>query len=310
MKRRTFTAIFALILMLNMLPFGIFATEETPVRAADECGEGITWSYDSGVLTISGDGKMDDFPDGTPWAAHKDEIEEVVLEGNISYIGAYAFKDCDGLLSVEFGDALYEIGIEAFSSCDNLTSLWMPSSFKVFGEKSLQSCKNLEEIHCTGKVLSFRNNALWDTYVTIFFPVERPWSVDYIKQMEEAFHGRVEFLASDGSDPYTEGEEEVTQEPTEAPTQMPTEAPTQAPTQAPAEVTEEPLVTEPAQTAPATQPEETTAPTVPEAPAAPAEKPFSVGWAITVLAVIALACIVVLCVAIFGTMGKKGKYRR
>lgn len=310
MIRRTFTAIFALIMTLNMLPVGVFATEETPVRAADECGEGITWSYDSGVLTISGDGEMDDFPDGTPWAAHKDEIEEVVLEGNISYIGAYAFKDCDGLLSVEFGDACYELGKEALASCDGLTSLWLPASFKVLGESSLQSCKNLEEIHCSGKVLSFRQNALWDTYVTIFFPAERPWSVDYIKQMEETFKGRVEFLASDGSDPYTEDEEEVTQEPTEAPTQMPTEAPTEAPTETLAEVTEEPLVTEPLQTTPTAQPEETVDTTVPEAPAAPAEKSFSVGWAIAVLAVIAVACIVVLCVAIFGGMGKKGKYRR
>ena len=310
MKKRLFMAVCLLILTLNMLPVGVFATEETPARAADECGEGITWSYDSGVLTISGDGKMDDFPEGTPWAAHKDEIEEVVLEGNISYIGAYAFKDCDGLLSVEFGDACYELGKEALASCDGLTSLWLPASFKVLGESSLQSCKNLEEIHCSGKVLSFRQNALWDTYVTIFFPAERPWSVDYIKQMEETFKGRVEFLASDGSDPYTEGEEEVTQEPTEAPTQMPTEAPAETPTEAPTEAATEAPAVVPAETVFGTEAEDTEAPTVPEAPAAPAEKSFSVGWAIAVLAVIAVACIVVLCVAIFGGMGKKGKYRR
>ncbi len=219
--KRILALLVAVMLVLSVVP-AAFATqtEETTgetevVRAPDECGEGITWEFDGGVLYIRGDGQMDDFEEGSaPWQAHQDEIEEVIIEGKLTYIGAYAFKDVDSLLAVDFGDALYEIGKEAFRSCDALEAIWLPETFKIFGESSFQSCKNLKEIHCSGRFPSFRQNSMWDSYLTIYFPAEKPWGVEYIQQLEEAFKGRVEFLASDGSDPYdpteaTEPEETV-----------------------------------------------------------------------------------------------------
>jgi hypothetical protein len=247
--KKLFMMLLALATVLSAMP-AAFATETEEateateaVRAENECGEGITWEFDGGVLYIRGDGQMDDFEDGTaPWQAHKDETEEVIIEGKLTYIGAYAFKDFDALMAVDFGAALYEIGKEAFRSCDALEAVWLPASFKVFGEGSFQSCKNLKEIHSSGRFPSFRQNSMWDTYVTIYFPAERPWGVQYIQQLEEAFKGRVEFLASDGTDPYdpdasTEPEETVS-ETTEAATEPPAET-----------------------AAPVTEPEETAAPT-------------------------------------------------
>ena len=310
MKKRIFISLLALCMLLSAFCPAVYATEtEDPVdtteateivRAPDECGEGIKWSFDGGVLTITGDGKMDDFSEGAPWASHKDAIEEVVLDGDITYIGAYAFKDCDGILSVEFGDALYEVGKEAFASCDGLTSIWLPASFKIFGEGSFQNCGNLEEIHSEGRFPSFKQNCLWGTYCSIYFPAERPWGTEYILQLEEAFNGRIQFLASDGTDPVTGTEPEtepVTEPPTEAPTEMPTEAPTEAPTQAPTEqIPEETLVTEP-ETAP--EPTET----VPVAE----EGKSSGGWIGLVIVVLVL-CLIVLGAMIFGGRRRKGKY--
>lgn len=241
------TIIFCLaILLLVMMPLAVFATEteetEHPVRQPGQCGEDITWKLEGDTLTISGNGKMDDFPDGAPWAEHKDAIAKVVFEGNISYIGTNAFRDYDSLKEVDFGDAIYEIGAGAFYSCDGLTKIELPDTFKVFGEESFRSCTALKEIHCSGRFPSFRLNCLWDTYTKIYFSAARPWPVDLIQQLEEAFKGRIEFLASDGSDPY------VPTEPTE---------PTQA---TEPEVTTEPQTepTEPTQTA--TEPVETTQP--------------------------------------------------
>lgn len=317
MKKRIFLYILTLCLMLTAVPTA-FATEtEEPtepteiLRQPNECGEGITWSFADGVLTISGDGAMDDFEDGAaPWQVHRDEIEEVLIEGKLTYIGAYAFKDCDNLLAVSFGDALYEIGKEAFSSCDGLTSIWLPESFKVFGEASFQSCKNLEEIHCAGRFPSFRQNSMWDTYVTIYYPAEKPWGVQYIQQLEEAFKGRVEFLASDGTDHY-EPTEEATEAPTEPEETVPetTVPETEAPTEPPMPIMPRPTETE--------EPAEEVTEIVTEAPAEPEEAPTEApaeapeergGFPLWLVIVIAVLAGLGLGFVAFGR--RKGKYAR
>ena len=291
-------------------------TEETtevtqPVREPDQCGEDMPWAYADGTLTITGTGAMDDFPEDAPWDAHREEITQIIFIGEISYIGAGAFDDYDALEDVDFGDAMFEFGTRAFYSCDGLTELSLPASFKVFGEESLRGCGKLKEIHCAGRFPSFRLNCLWDTYVTIYFPADRPWGVEYIQQLEEAFKGRVEFLASDGTDPYvpTEPTEETTvptEETTEATTEAttePTTVPTEETTQATTEATTAP--TEPA-TEEATRPTETSAPT--EA-AGEDEKPRSGSWIGLMIVGIVLA-MTGLGIAIFKPRSRGGKYRR
>lgn len=207
--------------------------------ASGECGDGITWSLDGGTLTISGNGPMYDFEEGAaPWAAYKDQITSVVLSGNVTTVGTYAFKDYDAITSVDFGSALHTLGANSFAQCDGLTSISLPSTFRIFGEQCLYSCKNLTAIHCYGPFPSFKLNCLWDSYVKIYYPAGSPWSVDLIAQLEDAFHGRIEFLDSDGKDHYTpeettESTTEATTEATTAPTTEATTAPTMAPTTAP-----------------------------------------------------------------------------
>jgi len=237
--------------------------EETAVPSGI-CGENLVWLIEDGVLTISGTGDMIDCSEGAPWIYYKDDIEGVVLTGGITTVGAGAFENYDNLKEVDFGDSLREIGAKAFQSCDGLTKLEMPASFKVFGEDCLRDCTKLTEIHCQGGFPSFKLNCLWNSYLQIIYPSERPWPVSLVEELETAFHGRIEFLASDGTDPYTptEAEEETVPETTERETQ-PTTAPTEAPTEASTEATTAPTA------APTTAPTEETEPettmeTVPE----------------------------------------------
>jgi len=310
----------ALVLMCSAVP-AVFATEpeETTevteateiVRAPDECGEGITWEYKDGILFIRGDGAMDDFEEGkTPWQEYREEIEEVLIEGKLTYIGANAFRDFDDLLAVGFGEALYEIGTDAFRGCDGLSAIWMPKTFKIFGEGSFQSCKNLKEIHCSGRFPSFRQNCLWDTFVTIFYPAENPWGEEYIRQLEEAFKGRVIFLASDGSDPYAPPEES-TEAPAETEATVPetevpeTAAPETEPVETGAPATEEPtapILIMPRPTEPAEETEE-----IPET--VPAEQEEEKGG-IPMGLVIAGAVLAGLGLGFVFFGGKKGKYQR
>jgi hypothetical protein len=317
MKHRIFALLLAAVMLMGTIPAMATETDETteptqPGRAPDYCGEAIIWSFDDGTLTLTGAGAMDDFPDGAPWAEYKDRIEKVVISGGITYIGAFSFSDYDKLAEIEFGKDVYEIGERAFFSCDGLTSISLPESFKIFGPSSFMGCTKLKEIHCAGRFPSFKLNCLWDTWCTIYFPANRPWGVEYIAQLEEAFHGRIEFLASDGTDPYepTEPTEE-TEKPTEAPTEPPsttvppttqppvTDAPTDAPTEAP---------TEPAPAESEAAPEEKPDPFQPsEDPGEPEKKG---GSKIGFLIIGAVGIFLVLGSIVFGGGRKKGRYSR
>ena len=309
MKHKLFAFMLAIMMLLCALPV---SAEETTAptqveRAPGYCGDAIMWSYEANTLTITGAGEMDDFPEGTPWEAHKDEIQKVIISGGVTYIGAYSFCDFDKLTEVEFGKDVYEIGERAFFSCDGLTSISLPASFKVFGPSSFMGCSKLKEIHCAGKFPSFRQNCLWDTWCKIYFPADRPWGVEYIQQLEEAFHGRIEFLASDGTDPYVPTEPtEATEVPTEEPTTVPptTEPATEAPTTIPP--TEE--VTEPEATeAPE---EEPTAPIlIAPRPTEPVEEEKG-GSKIPLIILGAVAVFLIVGSLIFGGGRKKGKYSR
>lgn len=263
--------------LFGALTVPAFAEELEDVDTFGDCGEDMTWEYEDGTLYIDGTGAMDDFEEEAPWAYFRDEIEYVELSGKIEYIGANAFTDYDVLEDVEFGEALYEIGPDAFRNCDGLTEIYLPATFKIFGESSFADCANLTAIHCSGRFPSFRQNCLWNTFGKIYYPAERPWGVEYIEQLETAFKGRIEFLASDGTDHYQPEEEDVTEEPTEAPTEVPTEAPTEAPTVPP---TEAPTV--PPTVAPTEMPTETPTAAPTEAPEetlpVPEEKPESKSW--------------------------------
>ncbi|MBO5129115.1 MAG: leucine-rich repeat domain-containing protein [Oscillospiraceae bacterium] len=311
MKRRMILYILALSILASLaLPAAATEVATEVVREPGYCGEDMTWSFEDGTLTIAGAGEMDDYEDGTePWRAHKGEITRLVLNGGVTYIGAYAFKDYDALEAVDFGQDLYEIGPFAFSSCDGLTAITLPASFKIFGERSFQSCKNLTIFHCEGKFPSFRDSCLWDTYGTIYYPADRPWKVDTIAKLEEAFKGRIEFLASDGTDHYipTEPTEEVTEPETVPETTVPETEPETEPVTEPTEIATEPVVQTEAPTEAPMEPE--TQATEPATEPVEKEERYTGGGIFFGLIIIMVVLTLVLTGALI-FKGKKGRYSR
>lgn len=246
-----------LLTLLLLLSFAVTAyAAENDTEGGDEpdgayIGDGLNWMFADGALTISGEGEMADFEkEPAPWYDLRDQIELVVIEDGVSYIGAYAFEDYDRIEEVKFGKDVKVLGKRSFAKCDGLTSIHLPKAFKRFDEEALRACKNLKEIHCDGSFPRFELNCLWETECILYYPASAPWSVIYIEQLETAFHNRIEFLDSNGVDHFTPTE------PTEAPTTVPTTAPTTAPTMPPVTApTAEPT------TVPTTEPETTEAPT-------------------------------------------------
>ena len=305
--KQLFSILIALCLALP-LAVPAAASETGDVLASGALGD-FTWTLTGNTLTISGSGAMEDFTEDAPWLPYASQIQKVVFTGGVTYVASGAFADYDTITEVDFGDAMYELGKRSFYSCDGLTALYMPASFKVFGEDSLRSCSKLTEIHCEGRFPSFRLNSLWDTYAKIYFPADRPWSVELIQQLEEAFHGRIEFLASDGTDPYTptaptqETVEETTEPPTEE-TEATTEETTEETTQVTTEETLPPTTVPPETSTPETTMPETTVPTESE----PAEAPSRYSPVTLILA----AVVMVLCILGAGVLiirsHRGGKY--
>jgi len=278
-----------------------------PVRTSDSCGEAAFWSLSGGTLTISGTGATDDFAAGTPWAASRDSITAVVIESGITYLGAYAFENCDNLISVDFGTTLRELGTASFRSCDGLTELSLPASFRVFGEESFYSCAGLKAIHFGGGMPSFRLNCLWDTYADLIFPAKNPWPLEHIIQLEESFQGRIEFLSSDGTDPYVSDGEEITENATEAATEA-TEAETTVPTTAPAAPTTVPTAApEPETTEAQTEPETIIVATVETQPEKPERRS---GGGVALAAGLCALSAGLLLILIRGRLRSGGKYSK
>lgn len=287
MKRLFSLCLAALMMLMALSPMAVLATEteapdvtETteatePARPADACGENLTWKYQDGILTVSGSGAMDDFAGGAPWAEYKDSITTVVFSGGVTYVGAYAFRDCNSLVAVDFGGAMHTIGERAFQSCEGLTVIHLPASFRRFASESFEGCTGLTEVWCAGGMPSFNFNCLWNySSITVYCPAANPWPASAVEELETNFGGRLQVLAADGEDPYDFGtdEPEATSEPTAAPTTEPVTEPTEVPTteaetepvtesatepttEPTAAATEESLTTEPSETAEETLPE-------------------------------------------------------
>ena len=77
----------------------------------------------SGVLTISGTGKMFNFANANavdlPWYNYRKMINKIVIEDGITSIGNNAFGGFTNLKEVVFAEGITEIGISAFSDCSN-----------------------------------------------------------------------------------------------------------------------------------------------------------------------------------------------
>ena len=67
--KRFWALVLCAVLTLSVIPFSVSA--ETP----GSCGENATWEYSDGVLTISGNGPMEDYINGSaPWYDYRESI--------------------------------------------------------------------------------------------------------------------------------------------------------------------------------------------------------------------------------------------
>ena len=135
-----------LLFVLTLLP--MFASADD----SGTCGENLTWTYEEATktLTIAGEGPMYDYNYNnslfnyyyTPWDYIKEDIQTVIIEDGVTYIGMDAFYG-NSFTSVTIGKSVTTICDDAFSRCRNLTSITIPDSVTYIGRNIFYNCKSL-----------------------------------------------------------------------------------------------------------------------------------------------------------------------
>ncbi len=150
--------VLAMALVLSLCGLSAFATG---AAASGTCGDDLTWTLtEDGVLTISGTGAMEDYENSsTPWSDYRNDILKVVLDGNITTIGAGAFLDCENLTSITIPNSVTTIGVWAFMDCYSLTDVTILGSVTAIGDYMFWNCTSLTSVTIPDSVTTIGQSA-------------------------------------------------------------------------------------------------------------------------------------------------------
>jgi hypothetical protein len=78
--------------------------------------------------------------------------------GNITSIGAGAFRTCENLADITIPSSVTNIGSSAFYDCSGLTSITIPDSVTSIGSMAFHYCRGLTNITISNSITSIRNS--------------------------------------------------------------------------------------------------------------------------------------------------------
>ena len=112
-----------------------------------ECGPNLTYTIQSGELTISGIGEMYNFsyPNQQPWNYIRNITSVIILPG-VTTIGYAAFYYCENITSVIIPDTITFIFTNAFASCYSLNKINIPEGIEYIGQSAFHMCYSLPSI--------------------------------------------------------------------------------------------------------------------------------------------------------------------
>lgn len=122
----------------------------------------LSWGLsDSGVLTISGSGKMNDFEaqSSFAWRPYAEDIRMVRIEKGVTSIGAFAFRDCNHMTDVTIPSSVTTLGSAAFYDCAGLEEIILPYGVEKIEDWVFRGCEKLESITIPGSVKAIGEQA-------------------------------------------------------------------------------------------------------------------------------------------------------
>lgn len=84
-----------------------------------------------------------------------EDIVNVTIGNNMTYIGKYSFYQCPNLETVKFGKRVSVISTCAFTQCPNLESVILPASVKRLGAKVFYKCNSIRVIQIESSALEY-----------------------------------------------------------------------------------------------------------------------------------------------------------
>ncbi|MCI9448876.1 MAG: leucine-rich repeat protein [Clostridiales bacterium] len=131
------------LFMALCLPINVSADDMT-----DLCGESVSWTFDNGTLTVSGEGDMTNYTTDllAPWQKFAKEITSVVIEDGVTSVGAMSFYGCTAVASVRIPDSVVKIGSFAFMGCEDLTQVFIGNGVVTIGQSAFEACSSLTSI--------------------------------------------------------------------------------------------------------------------------------------------------------------------
>ena len=148
-----------------------------PTYAEGICGSNVTWRVANGTLTLSGTGAMTDYVKtdssgevtqfNTPpfWSWNpglsveesRRQIQYLIIEEGVTTVGGGAFRDMDGLRSVQIPSTVTKIGAWAFEGATHMISFSIPASVTSIGDRAFYACSRLQSIDVDSANPSFKS---------------------------------------------------------------------------------------------------------------------------------------------------------
>lgn len=130
-------------LNFNWLNFGTKAAAADALAESGTCGTDASYTFDAetGLLTISGTGKISD-----KMFLGNESIKSVIIEEGITSVGNSVFEGCTNLTSAIVPNSVSEIGYSMFYQCKNLTSVVLPDKISVIGKGMFEECFSLTDV--------------------------------------------------------------------------------------------------------------------------------------------------------------------
>lgn len=181
--KKAMSILLAFTLLFGSFAFGFsdvnFANFAVKAEAATSgtCGENLTWVFDTntGTLTISGTGAMDDYSHTygimPPWCDYNESVYFVSLPDGLTNISDHAFQNTK-ITSITIPNGVTKIGYMSFYSCESLESVTISDTVTKFGYYCFEDCKNLKNIKIPASVTSIGTDSFRGCDSIAYFEVD------------------------------------------------------------------------------------------------------------------------------------------
>ena len=112
------------------------------------CGNHVWYKIDNNQLSVMGWGDMTNYAEESraSWDSSASSFTTLSIEGRVSHIGNYAFKNFNNITSVTIPNTVKSIGKNAFEGCSSLAFITFPNSLTTINDHAFKGCTALKSI--------------------------------------------------------------------------------------------------------------------------------------------------------------------